>query len=367
MTRLREAQWEDYKGIASLRRSLGLSTNPFKDWIRLWRENPVFKELEGNWPIGWVLESDTGHIVGYLGNIPMRYELEGEKLLAAAASSWVVDSKYRSHALGLISKFIHQKIPDFLLDTSATSTAGKAIELFRARKVPTPGYDEVLFWITGYSGFGRSLFLRKKCPLPNVFGPLVGFALRAAESLSGHNFPVEKSTEWRPKTLFSFNDQFDDFWSKIRQQKRKLLVVRDRSTLAWHFEPFFKRNLGWVAVCESGSEMVGYAVFIRRDNPETGLKRVNLADIQILDNAPEVLLSLIETGLKQCREKKIDLLEIIGFEEEKRHILKTLGPWTRRFSHCPFYYLTNKKNLSNLLENPALWDPSITDGDACLY
>ena len=43
-------------------------------------------------PIGWVSRGRERTIVGYLGNIPLFYELEGRRLLASVAHAWVTDA-----------------------------------------------------------------------------------------------------------------------------------------------------------------------------------------------------------------------------------------------------------------------------------
>src|SRR5205814_3402678 len=90
---LREASFDDYKSIADLHGRNGLMIRSGEDWRALWEANPAFQEHPG--PIGWVLETARGEIVGSLGNIPALYEMNGRKLRAAVTCGWAVDPPYR--------------------------------------------------------------------------------------------------------------------------------------------------------------------------------------------------------------------------------------------------------------------------------
>jgi len=80
--KMREACFEDYSQIAALQRERDIRVRSREKWRHLWEANPAYLELGRKWPIGWVLETGN-RIVGYCGNIPARYELEGKTLLAA--------------------------------------------------------------------------------------------------------------------------------------------------------------------------------------------------------------------------------------------------------------------------------------------
>src|SRR5882672_3508945 len=86
--RIREASAEDYGQIAELQKRNGLRARSYEDWLAIWTANPVYKQRGGAWPIGWVLETERGEIVGSIGNIPLAYQLKGRELLAASSCSW---------------------------------------------------------------------------------------------------------------------------------------------------------------------------------------------------------------------------------------------------------------------------------------
>src|SRR4051812_17012618 len=66
---IREASIEDYGQITALQVRNGMSPRPFENWVALWGSNPVCQSHK-QYPIGWVLETDSGDIAGWIGNIP---------------------------------------------------------------------------------------------------------------------------------------------------------------------------------------------------------------------------------------------------------------------------------------------------------
>src|SRR5207247_573505 len=84
--KLREASFGDYEQIALLESRFGLGTlesKSYERWVHLWKGNPLYQELEPGWIIGWVLEDENRKIVGSVTNIPLSYELQGRRILAA--------------------------------------------------------------------------------------------------------------------------------------------------------------------------------------------------------------------------------------------------------------------------------------------
>src|SRR5438094_10344954 len=85
--KLRAASFKDYQQIALLESRYGLGTlrsKSYERWVHLWQGNPPYRELQAGWSIGWVLEDGNGQIVGSMANIPLLYELQGRRIVAAS-------------------------------------------------------------------------------------------------------------------------------------------------------------------------------------------------------------------------------------------------------------------------------------------
>src|SRR5262245_22421281 len=91
--RLRAARFQDYQQIALLEARHGLGTlaeKSYERWMHLWKGNPAYRERQSDWTIGWVLEAENGRIVGSMTNVPLLYEFQGKRVLAASGRSWAV-------------------------------------------------------------------------------------------------------------------------------------------------------------------------------------------------------------------------------------------------------------------------------------
>src|SRR5579863_6132027 len=106
--KLREVRFEDHSQIAALAARFELHVEGYPAWTHLWTGNPAYREIKDKFPMGWVLENADGAIAGYLGNVPLNYELEGKKLLAATTRAWVVDTPYRSYSPLLLGTYFQQ-------------------------------------------------------------------------------------------------------------------------------------------------------------------------------------------------------------------------------------------------------------------
>src|SRR5438874_13606760 len=112
---LRECTFDDYPQVAAVTARNGIQTECLEWWKHLWIGNPAYREVEGRWPIGWVIDDGNGKLVGYLGNIPLGYVYRGRKLLAATSRSWVVDAAYRGYALLLLDRHFTQGDVDLFI------------------------------------------------------------------------------------------------------------------------------------------------------------------------------------------------------------------------------------------------------------
>ena len=369
MTRIREANIEDHAGVAALEKRYGLFNTPKADWCQRWQGNPALERVSTPWPIGWIIETEAGQVAGFFGNIPMAYEINGKRMLAAVTNSWVVDKDHRSQSLELLNRFLNQPSVDLFLSTTANSQTIAAMTAFKARKVPQPDCDQALFWITNYPGFGRALAAKASTPFPEVIGQIAGLGFGIADVVRRRPSLLTPKIHKFDTTLV-FDDRFDVLWQRLRSGPGMLRLVRDRSSLNWHFRRFLNDDDAWIVTCEKVEKnidtLTGYAIFVRQDNAKIGLRRALLADIQVEGNDKGVIRDLVLTGLAECRARRLDLLEAIGLAATKRHVLKGMAPWTRRLPSWPYLYKARTSSLAEKLRNPTCWDASPIDGDACL-
>jgi hypothetical protein len=364
--KIREAVFEDYHQIAELQIRNGLLARPYEDWRAIWIGNPVYRQRGGQWPIGWVLETEDGRIMGSIGNIPLTYYFRGRELRAATSCSWVVDAAYRSCSMPLMSYLMRQKDIDLFICTTVSSASESSYRsAFQFSRVPVGTWDKSAFWITNYRGFSENALTMKWFRLPKAMSYPVSAALFCWDRVRDLELRTNSAiSEIEPCSRF--DDRFDAFWEELKRQKQHLLAVRTRETLTWHFRYSLMRQNLWILAISKGSRLIAYAIFDRLDNPALGLKRVRLVDFQALNGYERELGSALSWVLRKCREEGVHVLENAGCWIGRHCLPEIPGPYQRSLSCWMYYYRAMDQNLSETLLSPSAWAPSSFDGDASL-
>jgi hypothetical protein len=362
--KLREASFKDYEQIALLGSRYGLKERSYEEWSHLWLGNPLYRELEASWSIGWVLEDDSNRIVGSMQNIPLLYEFEGRRIVAASGRCQVVEPQYRSASLLLLDRLINQRQVDLYLNTtlSVASTAG--VSVFQCHPVPVGVWNKAAFWITHYQGFLESFLALKNRPLAKPLSYPLSAAVFLKDRLT--NKPLGAG-DVEVNACPVFDERFEDFWVDLKRCSPHLLwAVRTREVLEWHYRYALLNNRLWIATVVDGPRLVGYAVFDRRDKRSIGLTRVRLVDFQSLDGSTALLSPMLSWALRRCRAEGIHVLETSGPWLERGQLLDIVAPYRRRLSTWRYVFRANNPGLAERLSDRRVWAPSLFDGDASL-
>jgi len=355
---VREASFDDYQQIAALQTRNGLSQRPRREWAALWQGNPAYERGRNRWPIGWVLESEPGRIVGSIANLPSAYLWKGELIRAATECDWAVDPEYRPFSLLLMQRIVNQPNADLLLTTTVGAAAEPSYAAFQWSRVPAGRWDKAAFWITEGRGFLRSALLKKRTPLAGLAIYPMALALCCRDI-----FRVRRKSRLRIERKPEFDSSFDVFWEALKRGKRDaLLGVRSAAALRWHFRGFGEN--AWIVTASRDAQVIAYAIFVRRDNPEIGLKRLRLADFQALEATEEALDGILNWVVEHSRLDGIHMLEDVGC------VLEGLGipraPYHRDLASWAYYYRAQRSDLSHALKESSVWDATSLDGDASL-
>lgn len=362
----REASFEDYPQIVALESKYGLEAKSYEEWKHLWSNNPAYRQYQKSLPIGWVLEGDRRNIVGYLGNIPLFYEFEGQRLLASVAHAWVVDVRYRSYSLLLLERYFSQKVVDLFLNATVGPLASESFGVFESSPAPVGAWDRSAFWITNYQGFLADWLAMKAFPLAKPLSYALSVGLFVKDTLAKRQL-LQYDTGVVLKHCTDVDDRFDVFWEALRKTNSHILMgVRTREVLEWHFKYALRHNKAWIVTAGTNSDLTAYTIFCRHDNPRFGLRRMRLVDFQTLDGNTAVLVSMLSWALERCRHEGIHMLESIGLGTGKRNVINKIAAYERKLPSWLYFYKTRDKNLAERLSDPNAWDPSQFDGDASL-
>jgi hypothetical protein len=362
--RIREATFDDYESVTSLASRYGLGTKRYEEWTHLWINNPVYKQMREHWPIGWVLEGQNNQILGSVGNIPLSYEFQGRRLIAASGCSWVVDSRYRSYSILLLERYFDQKNVDLYLNTTVNSQASEAFSVFNSPPVPVGAWDQSAYWITNYSGLAASWLAMKRFRWAGSTSYPLSVLLLLKDVATRRAF-ISHRNEVKVELCPGFDDRFDRFWGKLKSKNPHLLLgVRTSEALEWHFKHAILKNEVWALTVANASGLLAYSIFCRQDNPRFGLRRMRLVDFQTLDKSPALLIAMLCWALKRCRREGIQMLEWVGLWPQRREIFEELKPHERELPSWSYFYKVRDQKLAQSLANPKVWNPTGFDGDA---
>ena len=362
---LREAGFDDYEQIIRLESGQNLRARSREEWSRLWLENPLYKQLGPAWPIGWVLEDGEHKIVGTIGNVPIPYVFQGRKLTVAAGRAWAVDEQYRSMALMLMDTYFSQQNVDVFLNTTVNALAAEAFGVFGSTPVPAGDWSAASYWVTGYAGFAKTALTVKKLPLPRVLCHPAAAALRVKDLATVKRLPAA------PRDIVveradRFDEEFDAFWERLESHRQVLMGVRNRAVLEWHFGASLKRGDVWLLTVPAGTTLAAYAIFQRRDEPKTGLKRIRLVDFQALSRESDCLRAILSEALRLARREGVHVLEKVGRDVADTRLVDEFAPYRRRLPAWPFFFYAPDQELQVKLQAASAWLPSSFDGDASL-
>ena len=364
---IREATFDDYAEIANLQqRCRLLPIKGFEDWRHLWVANPAYLRQTAKLPIGWVLDSPGTGVVGYLGNIPLWYEMFGRRYVAAAGYSWVVDERFRALSPLLVERYLSQPAVELFVIATVNRAASQCLSMFGIHKAPVGAWDKSSFWITAPRSFAEHWLQTKGIPcakpLSWALAPAVFIAnLPAAQKLKNQR------PECRVSVRYTVDQEFDEFWYTLTSAKPNVLrAVRTTEVLDWHYAPALRAGSAWFVTVHRGSSMVAYATFFRHDNDALGLKRARIVDFQSLDEDLGLLEAILSCALKKCRQDNVDMLESIGFCERTKACISGAAPFHRQLPSWLYYYQVRDVPLGELLNDSMVWDPSQYDGDASL-
>jgi hypothetical protein len=356
VTRVRPAVFDDAESILRVRQANGLDNFNAATW-RADRQAYPFAQEFRDIPIGWVLETDQGEVVGTIGNVHLLYEMDGRRFRVGLATAWAVNAAHRGRALFLTTAFLKQKGLDLLLNGSANQAASKVLSGLQIPRIPIPEYSSPCFWAANATAFARAALQRRDTPAAALLAWPAGMALRVRDVLRGSgrgklSAPVRR--------IASFDDRFDGLWNRIAAGPSRLRAVRTRAVLHWKFNAELADGRAAILTAEKGGELSGYIVLVRRPGFELGMSLYDVADFQSSGDDPMVYRDLLLGSVRLAREEGIDAVKLITGTPAKRSPALSLRPYSYQLPFWQLYYKASPE-LRSALATPDAWDFSLFD------
>ena len=355
-TRLRPTVFADAEAIKQLHERNGMGRLDTAAWRSRWESYPFAEEFS-DVPIGWVLETDTGAVVGTIGNVHMLYEMHGRRIKAAIASAWAVDAPHRGKALHLITTFFRQNCVDLCMNGSASQVASQVLTGLRIPRIPVPKYSNPCFWAANPRAFAKAVLRRRGTPTASVLAYPAGLLLLVRDIFRRSGRGTMSNTTRRLQT---FDERFDSLWPHISAGPPRLRAVRTRAALDWRFRGDLDAGRAPILAAESAGKLVGYIVLVLRTDPNLGMRLYDVADLQAAEDDPSVFNDLLLGAVQLARREGVDAVKLMTGTPAKLGPAYALRPYTYQLPFWQLYYKASPE-LNSTLCSAEAWDFSLFD------
>jgi len=369
---LREVTDDDIEGVTTLHQEVGFTPPDAAHWRWLWGDNPARELMAGDWPRGWVLERD-GLLGGYIANLPLAYALGERDLGVAVPRALITSEQFASQGLRLVSQYLKQRGPDLLLCTTANSKASPIWDAFRAKRVPQPGLDAIMFWPLSADAFIAASATKLGVPsvIARHMGTLGGPFLRAESALRTRGIP--RPTRSHTVTAIhpaDIDGEFDDLWDAKRRESVALRASRSADILRWHFagrpQAAKSSDRDIVVFKLLGRPGIqGYAVSETRHERKLELTRTRLVDLVVLGEDKELITHLLWHVQEHARAIGSHVLEASTLLPASHEVALAGRPFSRSVAAWSYFYKC-RGSLREELKSAERWALTPFDGDTSL-
>lgn len=320
MVTIREVADKDFVPLAEfLPQGLPFKTTTKETWLRRfplwWAKNPAY---EPQIPKGWILEHET-KIVGFIGNIPVKFLIRGEIKTAAAAVSWYVDPSVRGlTSIRLFHEYLKQKHASLFLFNTDRSELVPILFKNKFREYILPRSQTEYGYIVNRKNVDiilREFLFLKRFPHINElldFFTRLGMVMHAyilqKPVVRGGNLTDKEYTT----SLCTFcDDSFSRIWEPY-MQSCDVTLSRDTNTLNWIYFSTIDSTKRVVIQCRRSRDttLAGYMVFDILLKKTTDMAIMYLMDMCFEDKDPKVMASLISYAIETGRQHKVTLLVV---------------------------------------------------------
>ena len=262
---------------------MGSSTDTWQSIMRhWWHDNPAF---EAPMVMGWIIV-DEGNIVGFLGNIPTRFQFNGRTIVTQNPTTWFVASSYRGNPLS------RQLFREFGVSADTTlsfiTTPAKHVVRFYQQEMRYQEFPEqpreFSYYVYRHAEYLRLASSRKLRLRHAPFLPLYRWWQRKMVQPYAGNLAVRRLD---PLAL-EFADLIDRFWANTRDQYKNTLC-RDSATLQWLLSGHRAADK-FIYGCFDNDELAGFGIFIVKI--DDGRKVLESLDYWALSDLQEVIAAI---------------------------------------------------------------------------
>jgi hypothetical protein len=331
MMRIREVEEKDLTFLAEYLQENWCRINTTREtWFRRfdiwWTSNPAFTSQV---PKGWILENET-KIVGFIGNIPVKFLIRGQESIAAAAVLWYVDPSIRGlFSIRLFNEYLNQKNISLYLFDTRNDNLKRILHKYMFEEIKLPASQTEYFIIInrkinrknvvamarGFIFLGKISGVNDMWELLKRSGTFLRVYLFKGPGIRSGIPPGEKNNI---SLCTTWDDSFARIWEP-HQNINEITLSRDPKTLNWLYFTFIKPPNQRILIQSRRSgdnSLAGYLVFdiFRKKPSDAGI--MQLMDMCIENNDPHTLESLLAFAVEFGKQDNSALLGLWANNEE---------------------------------------------------
>lgn len=332
-----------------------------------WLKNPA---RTTDHVFGWVLESATDGIVGFVGQVPVRIKIAEQEIVGASGAAFGVLPAYRNYSLMLSKQFMEWGNRHLLVSTTANEISGTLNTALGMKQIPIKDFSQQLLWLLRPEvavnwAISRSRLKALKGLTEQFPGAylLKGIARLWFDRHRRLRFTCPKLSV---EPVVSFTEEFNDLW-KNNKKDYDITTVRDCAFLTWrHYQVTSLVGRTSVFACRDHGQIRGYIALQARSRESGYLPgHYMVTDLFYERTRKDVLYNLMNYAFEYAKAQDCSIFQVSGYSNEVVEELKTQRPYIRRDISCPYWYKSLTDVEAKLCEEKRWW-PSGVDGDSNL-
>ena len=371
---VRAIQKEDYINIADFlaeRTNNIFQSSLWMDRFDLWWDNnPAMREDICR---GWMLCGNTGEVLGFIGNIPVKYLIMGQEKIICSATSWYMNQDYKAHSLKLLNLFLKQDRA--LLDTTPADNVAKMLIRLGFNYLNKEWLKREAIYPVSIIDFW-SLFVSKITSMKvaamflNILGVISVPTLKIYQIIRkiGMN---SAGPRYSFKEIYSFDESYDVLCSK-QAQDHGISALRNSVTLNWFF--FGSKGLRStrrVIEIRDQEKLLGY-VGVKLGSVVINNKEryfLEVVDIVLTDESELACFTALEgiLSLAKNSDKKITFINMNPFVNNLEKYLIRFGFMWRNKSSSILYRGIDDNNIDEGKYMENIFHATPLDGDRCFF
>ncbi len=336
-------------------------------WLRRfeiwWARNPA---LTPEMPKGWMLLEDE-KLVGFIGNVPVKFRIAGEEKIAVASVNWYVDPSVRGlNSLKLFMNFLKQKHASLFLFNTRKKELEEILTKFKFEKYILPRSQREYFYLLDRRLFDKDVLVSLFYGRFTQVGDYLGVATRLGKLLVAFLYQKpflpsrDSGEEYTTSLCTECDDSFTQAWES-GQNPCGLTLSHDTATLNWLYFASVPPNNRVVIQCRRTFDqgLAGYMVF---DITRKGLSRagvMELKEVCIPDADAHIQELLISYAIQTGKQNGATVLVLWADGEDTESYLRRTFPLNKSVTFPRFIRVaeTLGVDLHTLTVCPAMIAP----------